>query len=270
MVIDFHTHLFPEKIASRAIAKLREGIMEIQGKDILPPQTDGTLDGLKKSMAENNIDLSVVMPIATTPTQHTTINRFASEITDKNKIISFGSVHPRQENIEQALEDIAAMGLPGIKMHPEFQDFYIDDPVTCKIVKRCESLNLLVLFHSGADMGYRPPVKCTPQRLRTVIDKTGSSNIIAAHFGAFLLWEDVDKYLIGTPVMLDTSMANSFLDPAFCSDMIKRHGADKVLFGSDSPWQNQGESLKYLLSLDIDDNEKSLIMYKNAKKLLHI
>lgn len=268
MIIDFHTHLFPDKIAARAIEKLKEGILRTQGKNVLPPQTDGTLSGLLKSMDSSGIDLSVVMPIATSPTQHTTINNFASSITDNERVVSFGSIHPRQENWEEALEEISSLNLRGIKMHPEFQDFYIDEPIVFDIVKKCIELNLLILFHSGADMGYLPPVRCTPERLRTVIDKTGATNIIAAHFGAFLMWEDVDKYLIGTPLMIDTSMTNTFLDKDFCADMIKRHGAEKVLFGSDCPWQAQKDALSYLLSLDISENEKELILYKNAKRLL--
>ena len=270
MVIDFHTHLFPDKIAARAIEKLMEGIFRTQGAHVLPPQTDGTMSGLLDSMKKSGVDLSVVMPIATSPTQHTTINTFAKKITDNKKIISFGSIHPMQTDWEEALEHIAELNLPGIKMHPEFQEFYVDEPIILDIVKKCEKLNFLVLFHSGADMGYLPPVHCTPQRLRTVLDKTGCRNIIAAHFGAFLMWDDVDKYLIGTSVMMDTSMTSGFLDKEKCADMIKRHGADKVLFGSDSPWQGQKTALDYLLSLNLSDEEKELIKHKNAERLLSL
>ena len=270
MVIDFHTHLFPDKIAGRAIEKLMEGIFRTQGFHVLPPQTDGTMSGLLSSMEKSGVNLSVIMPIATSPTQHTTINTFAKGITDNKKIISFGSIHPMQEDWEESLEHIAELKLPGIKMHPEFQEFYVDEPVILDIVKKCEKLNLLVLFHSGADMGYHPPVHCTPQRLHSVLDKTGCSNIIAAHFGAFLMWDDVDKYLIGTSVMMDTSMTSGFLDKDKCADMIKRHGADKVLFGSDSPWQGQKAALDHLLSLNLSKEEIELITHKNAQRLLSL
>lgn len=270
MLIDFHTHLFPDKIAARAIEKLKEGIFRTQGAHLLPPQTDGTLRGLLASMDKFSVDLSVVMPIATSPTQHTTINTFAKDITDKKRIVSFGSVHPRQEDWEEALEHIAELNLPGIKMHPEFQEFYVDEPIIFDIVKKCAELNLLVLFHSGADMGYHPPVHCTPEKLRKVLDKTGCTNIIAAHFGAFMMWDDVDKYLVGTSVMMDTSMTSGYLDKDMCADMIKRHGADKILFGSDSPWQSPGQSLDFLLSLNLSNEENELIMYKNAERLLSL
>ena len=268
MLIDFHTHVFPDKIAYRAIKKLEDGIIETQGSLVLAPKTDGTLSALLSSMDKYGVDLSVVMPIATSPSQHTTINSFAKEITDNKRIISFGSIHPMQEDWEESLDHIAKIGLCGIKMHPEFQDFYVDEPVICDIVKKCESLNLYILFHSGADLGYHPPVHCTPQRLRNVLDKTACKNIIAAHFGGFMMWNDVDKYLIGTSVMMDTSMTSGYLDRAQFKEMLRKHGAAKILFGSDSPWQSPKESLDFLMSLNLSDEENELIMHKNAEKLL--
>lgn len=268
MLIDFHTHVFPDKIASRAMESLENGIIAIHGKSLLAPQTDGTLSGLIRSMEKNDVDISVIMPIATSPTQHTAINRFAREITDYSRIISFGSVHPRQEDWEAVLENVAAQKLPGIKLHPEFQSFFVDDPITEKIVKKCAELGLLVLFHSGEDFGYRPPVHCTPERLRKLLDKTGCKNIIAAHFGGFRMWEDVDKYLIGTDVYLDTSMLYGFLDKDECRDMMLRHGTDKVLFASDTPWQNSRLSYEYLLSLGLCSEDTEKIKHINAEKLL--
>lgn len=270
MLIDFHTHLFPDKIASRALDVLRQGIINVHGKLLLEPQTDGTKAGLLRSMDESGVDMSIVMPIATTPTQHETINRFAKEVTDNERIISFGSIHPRQENWEEALENIASDGLKGIKLHPEFQEFCVDEPIVEKIVKKCEDLGLWVLFHAGEDYGYKPPFHCTPERLRNLLDKTGCKNIIAAHFGGFSMWDDVDKYLIGTDIYMDTSMTSGFLDKVKCLDMIRRHGADKFLFGSDNPWQNPKDSYSYLLSLGLSDEELELVKHKNAERILGI
>lgn len=268
MLIDFHTHLFPDKIASRAIESLENGIIETHGSLLLKPQTDGTLTGLLRSMDENGVDISIVMPIATSPTQHTSINRFAREITDGKRIISFGSVHPAQKDWAETLEQIAQEGLKGIKMHPEFQTFFVDEPIIEKIVKKCEELGLWVLFHCGEDYGYKPPFHCTPERLRRLLDKTGCKNIIAAHFGGFSMWEDVDKYLIGTDVYMDTSMISGFLDKDKCRKMLLRHGADKFLFGSDNPWQSPKESLDYLLSLELSAEDIELIKHKNAERIL--
>lgn len=270
MLIDFHTHLFPDKIANRAIEALKNGIINARGTLLLEPQTDGTLKGVLKLMDKCGVDMSIVMPIATSPAQHTTINSFAKEITDYKRIISFGSVHPRQEDWEETLEYIASIGIKGIKMHPEFQSFYIDEPIIEQIVKKCEELGLWVLFHCGEDYGYKPPFHCTPERLRSLLDKTGCKNIIAAHFGSFHMWDDVDKYLIGTDVYMDTSMTSGFLDKEKCRDMIIRHGADKILFGSDNPWQSPCEAYDYLLSLNLPEEDLEKIKHKNAERILNI
>lgn len=268
MLIDFHTHVFPDKIAHRAIEKLKEGIITTQGSLILSPQNGGTLSELLSVMDKCGVDISVIMPIATSPTQHTTINAYAKEITDNNRIISFGSIHPLQEDWESALETIAQNGLRGIKLHPEFQDFFVDEPIVCEIVKKCEELKLYVLFHCGVDFGYHPPVHCTPERLRTVLDKTGCKNIIAAHLGSFMMWDDVVKYLVGTCVMMDTSMTSGYLEKEKCKEIIRTHGADKFLFGSDAPWGSPKNALDYLMSLNLGNEENELITHKNAEKLL--
>ena len=268
MLIDFHTHLFPEKIAEKAIRKLEEGMLKTQGELILPANTDGTREGLINSMNENGVDMSIVMPIATTPAQHRTINNFAAEITDNKRIISFGSLHPMQEDWEETLSYIAKEGRKGIKLHPEFQDFYVDEPIVLDIVKKAKDLGLYVLFHCGADLGFHPPVKCTPERLRKVIDKCGGENIIAAHLGSFKMWEDVKTYLAGTPIMMDTSMTSGFLENDLMKEIISIHGANKILFGSDSPWQTPKEALDKLLSLGLPDEEIELITHKNAERIL--
>lgn len=268
MIIDFHTHAFPEKIAEKAIRKLEEGMIKAQGELTLPATTDGTLTGLINSMDESGIDISVVMPIATTPSQHRTINNFAKEITDNKRIVSFGSLHPMQGDWAQTLEYIAEEGRKGIKLHPEFQDFYVDEPVIIDIVKKAKELGLYVLFHCGADLGFHPPVKCTPERLRKVIDKCGGENIIAAHLGGFKMWEDVKAYLAGTPILMDTSMTSGFLENDLMKEIITIHGADKFLFGSDSPWQTQKQSLEKLMSLGLSDEETMLITHKNAERIL--
>lgn len=270
MLIDFHTHTFPDSIAPKAIRKLEEGIERTQGHPMLKANTDGTLSGLVQSMNKYGVDISVVMPIATTTDQHTTINIFAKNTTDKKRIISFGSLHPREEHWDKTLEDVKNLGLPGIKLHPEFQDFYVDEPVICDIVKSAKELGLYVLFHSGADLGFHPPVHCTPKKLRTVIDKCGGENIIAAHFGGFMMWEDVKTYLAGTPVMFDTSMTSGFLDKDLFLEIASIHGTDKILFGSDSPWQTPCESLSFLESTGLSVTDLELIKHKNAERILSL
>lgn len=266
MIVDFHTHVFPPAIAPRTLDALKAGAMRVAGVD-MEAHTDGTADGLRRSMKENGIDLSVVMPIATKPTQTETINRYAKEISTDG-LLSFGSLHPLNEDPEGILESLAAQGFKGIKLHPEFQNFYIDDPESIRILKCAERLGLLVLLHTGADVGVPPPVHCTPERLRGILDHVSGHNIIAAHMGGFDLWEDAERYLVGTPFYFDTAVVADFLDAETAKRMILAHGTDRVLMASDSPWTNQGRSASYIRNMGFSKEDEDKILGGNACRLL--
>ncbi|MCH5188657.1 MAG: amidohydrolase family protein [Oscillospiraceae bacterium] len=269
MIIDFHTHIFPDKIAARAVKVLEENLAKVQGTPeyaVIP----ATLDALRESMRSNHIDISVVLPIATTLTQSTSINNFAASINGTDGIISFGSLHPMQENWEQTLYDIKEKGLPGIKLHPEYQQFYIDSPESVRILKKCEELGLLVTLHAGKDVGYDPPVHCMPERLRRVLDIVSGENIIAAHLGGWAVWDDVEKYLVGTPVYFDTAYTISDISREQLLRIFENHGYDKILFATDSPWEAQGDTVRYLSELGIGESNLNKIFSENAKKLLKL
>ena len=266
MVIDFHTHLFPDRLAPRALAVMQEDIRSHRG-ETLDVFTDGTAGGLSRSMEENGIDLSVVLPVATTTAQHATINRFAREVTG-NGILSFAGIHPLQPDWEPVLEEIAAGGFRGIKLHPEFQQFYIDSPEALRVLKKAEKLGLLVTLHAGEDACIAPPVHCTPQRLLNALRVLDGGNLIAAHLGGFYMWDDVEKYLVGTPVYMDTGVIGGYIGPEQYRRIIRAHGPDKILFASDSPWEDQGHALAALEELKLDPAEMELILEKNARRLL--
>lgn len=267
MIIDFHTHIFPDKIAERVIATLEAGIHN-RFKDDVRAVIGATLDDLKASMAENNIDYSVVMPIATTVTQSESINKFAKIVNETDGIFSFGSLHPMQEDWERVLYDIKEKGLKGIKLHPEYQQFYIDSPEAIKILKKCEELDLSVVLHAGKDHGVDPPVHCMPERLRNALEYVSGEKIIAAHLGGWDSWDDVEKYLVGTPVLFDTAFTVDFIEREQLLRIIRNHGSEKILYGTDSPWEKQSYAAEVLRSLPLTDDELSNIFYKNAQKLL--
>ena len=151
MLIDFHTHAFPEVISKKAIDKLAY----LSGG--LAPQTVGTVSSLKQEMKKDGVDISVVLSIATNPNQQINVNNFAKKINDEKHIFAFGSVHPDAENVFEELERIKDMGLKGVKFHPEYQNFYVDDEKMKPIYKKISSLGLITVFHSGYDYGYAPP-----------------------------------------------------------------------------------------------------------------
>ena len=268
MIIDFHTHVFPPVIASRTIETLQAGARRVTGS-AMNAHTDATADGLRRSMKENGIDLSVVMPIATKPSQTETINRYAREISHDG-LLSFGSLHPDNDDPEGILEGLAEAGFLGIKLHPEFQSFYIDSPASLRILKCAERLGLVVLLHTGADVGVPPPVHCTPERLRGILDHVLGHNIVAAHMGGFDLWEDAEKYLVGTPFYLDTAVVAEFLDVGTAKRMIEAHGTDRVLMASDSPWTSQGRSVTYIRDMGLSTEDTEKILGGNARRLLKL
>ncbi len=269
MVIDFHTHTFPDKIAEKAINVLENNIYEISGTKEYAV-LNGTLADLKASMKKNDITYSVIMPIATKEKQTKTINTFAAEITGKDNIISFGSIHPNQEDWEEHLVKIKELGLKGIKLHPEYQGFFIDSPESIRVLKKAEELGLIVMLHAGVDKGIAPPVHCTPRRLRNALNYVSGDKIIAAHMGGYRMWDDVLKYLCGTPVYLDTSYSVGRMPDELALEIFSKHGADKILFGSDSPWQDQGDVVRSVKKLGLDKDVENNILYNNGAKLLEL
>ena len=266
MIIDFHTHIFPEKIAPRAIEALVDGIRRVEGVE-MSPYTDATYDGLIKSMDENGIDMSIAMPIVTNPEKPEGINNYAETVRN-NRVLSFGSVHPMQKNAPDAVRELKKRGFIGIKMHPEFQYCYIDSPESIAVLKAAEEENMLVMLHAGADIGMPPPVHCPPERLKNALNYVEGSNIIAAHLGGWRQWEDVYNLLAGTPIYMDTAVINGYIDNDLCRAIIKKHGADKILFGSDSPWETPAHTLEFLRTLNLGAEAEEKIIYKNAKTLL--
>lgn len=270
MLIDFHTHIFPPKIAQKTIEVLQNNAEQVSGRNARAV-IGATAYDLKTSMKNHGVDYSVVLPIATNTNQSVTINNYAEQINKIQGIFSFGSLHPMQQNWEETLYDIKEKGLLGIKLHPEYQQCYIDGKETVRILKKCEELGLITVLHTGKDQGIKPPVHCSPKRLRGVIDYEVSGKlIVAGHLGGWCMWDEVLEYLTGTPLMLDTAYISSHLGKEQFERIVKNHGSEKILFATDSPWESVSDTRKYIDTSSLSDEEKANIFYKNAKKLLKI
>ncbi len=266
MIIDFHTHIFPDIMASGTVKVLKDNIKRQRGYDA-KAYADGTLNGLYSSMEENDIDKSIVLPIATLPKHTTTINRFAEGIRN-DRVISFASMHPFMEDWEEVIEDIAQRGFLGIKFHPEYQKFDIDSAEGIRAFKKAEELGLIVVYHAGIDVGMPAPVHSTPARLKHLLEYVKGDRIVAAHMGGFEMWDEVEDYIAGTPIYMDTAVASQFMDRDQYKRIIRKHGADKVLFGSDSPWECPKDTLLALESLQLSEEEMNQITHVNAMRLL--
>ena len=276
MRIDFHTHAFPDAIAPGALAHLTENARayaHVFGP--ARPHTDATLDGLAASSRRAGLDVSVIMPIATSPKPSRTINDFAAMADRLPGLRSFGSVHPRNPEWRSELERVRRLGLRGIKIHPEYQGCFADDPETIAVVKAAAGLGLWVLFHAGADIGMPPPVHCTPDRVRRLRAAAPDARIILAHFGGYRMWEEVLDALPDMDVCIDTSYCIPRHEEAYdlFARIIRAAGAGRVLFGTDSPWLDQAESLAatedFLRRYGFSDEERDAVLGGNAARILN-
>lgn len=263
MLIDFHTHAFPEKIAGRAMANLSHA------SGGLEPQTDGTLSGLKAEMQKDGVDISVVLGIATNPAQQTNVNNYAAEMNKDSSIVAFGSVHPDAPDALEELERIKELGLKGIKLHPEYQEFFVDDERMKPIYKKISELGLITLFHAGQDYGYNEPFRCMPDAMERAL-KWFDAPVIAAHWGGVGCGKEVVKHLCGKDIWFDLSFGYGRMPKSFAQEIADKHTPDRLLFGSDMPWHRPAWEKRLIETLDLSTEDKEKIYYKNAMKLLKI
>ena len=269
MYIDFHTHAFADVIAEKAISKLEKTLLE-SGIDNPPPVTRGTVGELLDGMDKWGIDKAVLLPIATKPTQQTTINNWAAEVQSESggKIISFGSVHPDAEDFSSELERIKALGLHGIKLHPDYQNVFADDEKLFPIYRKCAELGLPVILHAGLDALSPDCIHCTPQMSAKVLDAVPEMTLILAHLGGNECYDDVEKYLAGRDVYLDMAFTDGNISDEQALRIIRGHGAEKILFASDCPWHAPSREKAMLERLPLTEEERELISHKNAERLL--
>ena len=263
MLIDFHSHCFPDKIAAGAVVK-------IGGKaGGLVPHTDGTLDGLTELMKQQNVDRFVVLNIATNEKQMKSVNDFAAKMNEREEVIAFGSVYPRAANVMEELERIKDIGLKGVKFQFDYQGLYADDEIMKPIYKKIGQLDLIIMIHAGFDYGFAPPYMATPERIANAL-RWVDSPFIASHWGGLSCAEGVLERLCGLPLWFDTSYGYGAIAMPTAKMILEKHGVDKILFGSDCPWHTPQEEQRLIESLGLTDGEKEMIYYKNAEKLLGI
>lgn len=259
MIIDVHTHIWPEKIVEKAKAHLEKTFRT--GLVTLP-----TPSNLLKFMDKNNIDISVVNSVASRPDQVVSINNWLFGLKEKRFRI-FAAFHPGHAGWKEELKRIRD-NASGIKLQPEFQEFYVDDEKLFPQYEAIASAGLPVLFHCGYELSGTMLLRSSPDRLIKVHEKFPSLKIIGAHWGGFRLWDEVEKYLIGRDIWLDTSFTFGHLEDEKFLAMLAKHNNDKVLFGTDFPLIDQKKDIDYLNTLPLAPELKEKIFYKNAEKLL--
>ena len=275
MIIDIHTHCFPEAIAAKALKKLADASHAV-------PLTDGTAEGLTAAARAGGVDLSIVLPVATSPKQVGSINDFAARINERTAetgLFSFGGAHPEDPDWREHLKQVAERGMKGVKLHPVYQGVDIDDPRYLRILTYAGELGLIVITHAGYDIGFPGVTRVAPEMTRRALRQAGPVTLVLAHMGGWMQWEQVKEQLADTSACLDTSFSIGtvgqtdgeplrMLDEPGFMEMVRVFGPERLLFGTDSPWSGQRESLDWIRALPLTEAEKAAILGGNAQRLL--
>lgn len=259
MIIDFHTHVFPDTLAPAALAILQQ-------RADLTPAYDGTVSGLHAAMARGGVAKSVIQPVASKASQVRSINDWLAPLGD-GQLVPFGAMHPDLADPDAELERLASAGFAGFKLHPEYQSFCPDETRLEPLYAAAAKRRLVVFFHAGKDVGL-PSVHSDPETFARILDRFPELTVVLAHMGGWQQWQEVTRHLVGRPVYLETSFTMSYLGERRFCELIESHGAQKVLFGSDGPWADVASEVERLSSLPLPEEAREDILWRNAARLL--
>ena len=263
--IDFHTHIFPDKIAKQAM----DALAADSGKYV--PCADGTLKGLQASMQRAHISASLVANIATKPSQMYPILEYCKEIRSSSiyPLVSFSPSNSPVE-VEEMLGQAQREKIRGVKLHPQYQNFNIDDKWMYGFYELIASCGLFVMFHSGFDLAFPGNTQADVERIKKIADWFKDLTIVCTHVGGWKQWDRISCLRDCANVHTETSMTLSEVNDEEFIKLISNFDEDRVLFGSDSPWMDQQETLKRTAQLNISDSRKEKLFYKNAAALLQL
>lgn len=260
-IIDAHCHIYPDKIAQKA----SESTGHFYG---IPTLLDGKVSTLLEHGQGAGIDHFVVQSVATTPKQVSSINQFIARAVAESdgKFTGLGTLHPDSENIKAEVEEIISLGLKGVKLHPDIQQFKIDDYRMLKIYELCEG-RLPILMHTG-DSRFD---FSNPNRMVPILDIYKNLTVIGAHFGGWSVWEEATEKLSSYEnFYVDCSSSLYAMTPEKGKELIMAYGVDRVLFGTDYPIWEPATELDLFMRLDLTDGERESILCNNAKKMFDI
>ena len=267
MIIDFHAHVFPDELAPKAMKALVEEI-----DNLYPPVNDGTVGGLLRNMDEWHIDVSVILPVVTKQSQTRKANEWIARAASRHpeRLVAFGGIYPHTDDYKRDIDFAAGLGLKGLKFHAEYQGFVLDDRHMLRIYDYALGKDMILLHHAGYDPAFKPPFRSSPQMFLNVANAMRGGIIIAAHMGGHDQWDDVEEHLAGSGIYLDTSMGFEYFDHGQFLRIVKKHGPDKILFGSDAPWSSANTEIEHLKSLPLNEESRNAIMSGNARRILGI
>jgi uncharacterized protein len=262
-IIDFHTHAFADDLADRAMKSLSSRCPDI------PYYLNGTVADLLKSMDDAGISKSVICSIATKPKQFQPIFDWSLQI-QSDRIIPLASVHPLDEQRDEHIKQVKDAGLKGLKLHPYYQEFYVDEDNMLKYYEQVCRHDLILTVHTGYDVAFPYIRRAEPARILNALKHFPQLKFITTHLGAWQMWDEVENEIIGKNIYVEISFALEYLSEKRARQIFETHPEDYILFGTDSPWTHQQKTLNLLKKLQLSPEKMNKILYSNAKKLLAI
>jgi len=260
-IIDAHCHIYPDKIALKA--------SESTGNFYsIPMCLDGKISTLLEHGEKAGIEHFVVQSVATTPKQVSSINNFIANAVagSEGKFTGLGTLHPDSEDIEADVNEIISLGLKGVKLHPDIQQFKIDDYRMLKIYELCEG-RLPILMHTG-DHRYD---YSNPNRLMPILDIYKNLTVIGAHFGGWSIWEEATEKLSKyEKFYVDCSSSLYAMTSEKAKELIVSYGTNRVLFGTDYPMWTPEEEIERFMQIELTEKEREDILFSNTAKLFDI
>jgi predicted TIM-barrel fold metal-dependent hydrolase len=257
-IIDVHAHIYPDSIADKAV----ENIGRFYG---LPIEGHGKTSDLLETAKQFDVEKIVVCSVATSAKQVEHINDFMASQSSRSEFLPLATLHPDMEyqHIVDETARIKALGLHGIKLHPDFQAFKLCGEKGRKIFDAIGDFDMPILVHTGdkrLDFSH-------PEYMIEIARDYPRLTFIAAHMGGWSEWEQALKYKGLKNVMFDTSSSLAFLDKTVAKAVILGLGADKFMFGTDFPMWGYKTEIKRFLDLDLGEENNNMILFGNARKL---
>lgn len=276
MTIDSHVHLYPDSIAAKVTPSLA-------GRFGNAPAFNGTVDGCVATAADAGIAVSVNLPVATSPGSIRHTNEFwaafaarAKErrnqdaVRPPSRVVSLAAFHPGVERKGEEIEWIARAGFTGIKLHPEYQDFRFNDSVMDEAWAAMQEFGIVAYLHAGGERVFKAPFHSSPAEIAELQRRFPRLRIVAAHLGGFGMWDEAERDIVGSPVNLDLSHTFNWMPDEQILRMVRRHGASRILFGTDAPWQNPADIIAAFRRMPFTDAESAAMLHENAAALLSI
>jgi len=264
VIIDSHTHIFPDRVAGMALYKV---ISNMNGR--LKAFTAGTMEGLLAAMVDAGIDISVVLPVATSPGQGSGILQWIRKIPPSPRLIFFGSVHPEDPDYRDQIREMADFGLQGLKFHPGYQNFPVDSKAARAVYEEALKQNLALYFHSGYDPSLPGCDHTSVERFAALLKDFPGARIVLAHGGGYGEWDKVYDLLCDKECYFDIAFVLEGMKKSKRAMDLFREKEDYFLFGTDSPWRDQRKYVDLIRSSgDLTPEQKEKLFSANVKKLI--